>query len=125
MPLLRERPRQTQLTCPREGRAMRPIVVDGLRVERCDGCGGTWFDAEAMPLATRKAEGIPFITFDCPRCDGGCLEGWIDDVRVDVCASCHGVWLDRGELDEAKRRTPVNRHASERGSEFRMFLLRI
>ncbi|MBW1879412.1 MAG: zf-TFIIB domain-containing protein [Deltaproteobacteria bacterium] len=91
--------------------------VDGVEVDRCDQCGGFWFDAKELDhvLKHGKAallahgDGTGFTpgaedraTAICPRCltplvrvDSLAVEG----LHYDECAGCGGVWLDRGELE--------------------------
>ncbi|HUR68652.1 MAG TPA: zf-TFIIB domain-containing protein [Candidatus Thermoplasmatota archaeon] len=108
------------LECPHDGKAMAKVVVETVVIDRCETCGGTWFDAKELrrvahdreleALATRIPIGKAHASsFACPRCGGSCIEGHVDEVQVDTCVACHGVWLDRGELLEAQRQLKADR----------------
>lgn len=123
------------LECPHDGGEMQKHEVDGVLVDRCGACGGTWFDArelrrvahdkELEKIATR----LPLVKvtspFRCPRCGHECVEGHVAEVEVDTCTQCHGLWLDRGELVEAQRTLHTERLLRAAGSGFRSFLQRL
>lgn len=126
---------ETILACPRDARPMIKLRVDSTTLDRCEGCGGTWFDAkelarvaddkEVEALASRIPINAVNSPFDCPACGARCVEGRVDEVAVDTCMKCHGVWLDRGELGEAKRLVQTDRIMRSQGPGFRTFLARL
>lgn len=121
--------------CPRDGAAMAKLVAEHVTIDRCERCGGSWFDrrelrrvahdAEVEALATRLRQVRVQSGFPCPRCGGECVQSFVGEVEVDTCVACHGVWLDRNELEEAKRQVHVNRVLSEAPSGFRAALGRL
>ena len=123
------------LECPHDGRAMEKVDVDGVTIDRCASCGGTWFDAKELrrvahdkeleKLATRLPMVKVVSPFRCPRCGHECVEGHVADVEVDTCTTCNGVWLDKGELVEAQRLLKAERLLQQAGPGFRSFLMRL
>lgn len=128
-------PDDRALTCPRDGREMSKVARDGVVVDRCGGCGGHWLDARELKRVANDADvekaaawvGAYAQTspFACPRCAAKCYESFVEEVRVDTCGTCHGVWLDKGELDEAKRQTSVQRLVRSGGPDLRAFLRKL
>lgn len=123
------------LKCPHDGRAMEKQELDGVTIDRCSSCGGTWFDAKELrrvaddkeleKLATRLPMVKVASPFRCPRCGYECVEGHVAEVEVDTCTECHGVWLDKGELVEAQRMLKTERLLQHAGTGFRGFLQRL
>lgn len=106
------------------------IRLGDCRVDRCEDCGGIWFDKDELK-AVRDArdENLSWLDFDlwsdaarlesggtfidCPR-DGSPLYriGYgSSGVLVDVCPECRGIWLEMDELGKILRqlRDRVNR----------------
>ncbi len=81
-------------------------------VERCQVCGGIWFDRmeleSIMELAVAELiipPGAEETERCCPR-DGEIMFAFKypqTDVTVDMCKKCDGLWLDGGELTEIKK----------------------
>lgn len=123
------------LACPRDAAALDRVTVDGVALDKCPSCRGTWFDAtelrrvahdkELEKLASHVGKYPAQSGFPCPRCGGSCVAAFVGDVEVDTCAACHGVWLDAGELDEAKRQVEIRRAMAAAGPGFRDFLRRL
>jgi Zn-finger nucleic acid-binding protein len=100
---------------------MLVLELDGVEVDRCDRCGGTWLDAGELALVLetrgagadrlndalhRAADTRPTGSV-CPRCSRPLRELSIaadPDLMIDRCPRGHGVWLDRGEMAEARAR---------------------
>ena len=85
-----------------------PIQGLGVKLDRCPGCRGFWFEESELELLLGnkavKPFGIPaFATRDankpCPKCLAAlyefCYPG--TNTRVDACNTCLGVWLDNEE----------------------------
>lgn len=107
------------MRCPRDGKILDEIVIGHLSVDRCEECGGMWFDRDELAKAKdERDENLSWLdcdlwrdeeklkaggTFlDCPR-DGSPLyqiRYGESSVLTDVCLTCHGIWLDRDELDK-------------------------
>jgi membrane associated rhomboid family serine protease/Zn-finger nucleic acid-binding protein len=99
--------------CPRCTFPIEPVVTQGVEVDHCRRCGGTFFDAGEAPGAF--GEGARFAawhelwsaheaqpsTLRCPK-EGTLLQVHSvptsgAGVLVDVCPQCHGMWLDESE----------------------------
>jgi Zn-finger nucleic acid-binding protein len=109
------------MNCPKcEGRQLTPIQIAGTEVDRCEHCGGAWFDARELgallheerknlkPLAGGTGRGHDARRGKCPRDGRELLRVYSARDRVtvlDTCPDCGGIWLDAGEFD-ALRRNP-------------------
>lgn len=107
------------MKCPRDGKTLDEITVGRFGVDRCEDCGGMWFDRDELEkVKDERDENLSWLDFDlwsdeeklkaggtfvdCPR-DGSPLyqiRYGTSEVMADVCPKCHGVWLDRDELDK-------------------------
>ena len=103
---------------------MEPLVVVGVEIDRCPGCGGIWLDAgEIKSLAAQPAEALNQITEldhqspsvnsterglakdalekPCPACGGKLAHAIFGGTVVEHCNGCQGLYVDRGELQKA------------------------
>lgn len=107
------------MRCPRCGKLLKEVTIYDRRVDRCDECGGTWFDRDELKaVKDERDENLSWLDFDlwsdkdklksggtfidCPR-DGSPLyqiQYGPSQVMADVCRECRGVWLDKDELDK-------------------------
>lgn len=111
--------------CPACGSPMVAFELNGVEIDRCLQCGGTWLDtgeleqiaeladAEAGRLSqalTRAAEtGRDKPKRPCPRCDKklhAVAVGPRNPIEIDRCPAGHGLWFDKGEM-----RTLIDRFA--------------
>ena len=103
------------MNCPKcQAATLAEFKVEGVPVDRCSACGGTWFDAQelsrllaedARQVAELRRGGNDARLDDkrgrCPRDSAELLRMYsaIDrSVTLDACADCHGIWLDAGEF---------------------------
>ncbi len=108
--------------CPRCSELLWQRKFDGLILDGCRSCGGTWFDPREFDqllqhpelLVTvensfRKGEQPPIrpqATNLCPNCRKPLTpfrHPKIPSVALDSCPQCRGVWADEGELAEIHR----------------------
>jgi len=102
------------MICSRCGTTLSEITVDDIILDRCEKCGGIWFDfAELERILSRDTHGLRKLlpeyeshedkeieSLPCPRCDDVLirmrtpLEGMI----YYSCLTCYGRWLDGSEL---------------------------
>ena len=100
--------------CPQCKEPMVAFEFEGVEIDRCVVCGGTWLDVGelesitdlagvapgALSEAIQHAGGSPKTKRRCPRCARK-LEvirvGKKATVELDRCPLGHGLWLDRGE----------------------------
>lgn len=109
---------------------MAKATIDGLLLDQCQSCGGTWYDRGELDSHLRKNPGQDFATerppdsggaqfqlddlepvyLKCPHCKGIMQRSnyrKVSGVMVDVCMH-HGVFLDAGEL--ARIRAFIDSH---------------
>lgn len=92
-----------------------PLVVyelEGVEIDRCLTCGGTWLDSGELEqialLAKVKAGPLTEAVHRggegkhgkrrCPRCRGRLRVMHVNKVELDRCPYGQGLWFDRGEL---------------------------
>ena len=116
--------KKAQVSCPRCATAMRRDTVEGIELDFCDGCGGTWYDrgeleqhiatGEPDPGAApeqpadrefhREADTMDTRYLKCPFCANPMTRknwGRLSGIIVDVCGP-HGMFLDAGELEKIR-----------------------
>lgn len=111
--------------CPDCDTRMQPFwlpssKVEGAEVEldRCNDCGGVWFDAGELAEATRRAvtPGKQRTDRQCPECQvplvRGVLAGGVD---VETCAQCKGTFLEARDMDALTKRPAPKKTASAAG----------
>jgi Zn-finger nucleic acid-binding protein len=86
--------------------------LDGVEIDRCLRCSGTWLDAGEIDQLARL-EGAPdrlsaaVATADvgkkgerrCVRCSAKMRVVTIEKIEIDRCPRGHGLWFDRNELE--------------------------
>lgn len=108
------------MNCPRcAGNLNQEILKEtniSIEVDRCEGCGGTWFDKGELNKVEEVIEPVFFemrkipseidqlAALHCPTCELSPMllkaEHHRDEkVIIDYCDTCYGVWLDKGELE--------------------------
>lgn len=105
------------MRCPKcKSETLHEQTFDGVKIDRCSSCSGTWFDARELgQLLTAEANQVAGLRQgsantvadgklgNCPRDDSALLRIYsaIDrSVVLDACADCHGIWLDSGEFEK-------------------------
>ena len=97
---------------------LKEIKIDGIKIDRCEYCGGLWFDKDELKITRdNRDKNLSWLEFDlwedesklmvsgksvnCPRDKKPLfkIKYGSTDVMVDICLDCHGIWLDREELD--------------------------
>ena len=105
------------MRCPNCGSELRASSREGVAVDECPQCGGTWFDRGELSRAKESAdEDLRWLDYDifaeeeeskgvlserlCPRCGSAMYSRTYmeSSVVVDACPSRHGVFLDQGEF---------------------------
>lgn len=91
------------------------LDLDGVEIDRCDQCGGSWLDAGELALIIERGGSQPDRLNEalsravetrptdrrCPRCRRRLREialGADPEIHVDRCPWGHGLWCDRGEM---------------------------
>ena len=99
------------MDCPRCKKPLHEFLSQGVLIDYCTSCKGTWLDAgeaqffAADPRKVEAALGGELLEpkkslIMCPRCSGSMTEGGVfdKDYRLDRCDACAGVWFDAKEL---------------------------
>jgi Zn-finger nucleic acid-binding protein len=95
--------------CPSCDEAMVLFELEGVEIDRCLKCGGTWLDAGELELlagsgklaeALFRGAGEAHGGRPCVRCRAELRLLRVDGIEVDRCPRGHGLWLDRGELEK-------------------------
>jgi Zn-finger nucleic acid-binding protein len=98
--------------CPACREAMVVFELEGVQVDRCLSCGGTWLDAGELEELAVLAGGTPGRMAElleqgggekrgdrrCVRCPGKLRAVAFEGVEIDRCAQGHGLWFDRDEI---------------------------
>ena len=110
------------LTCPKCRYRMRVVTFAGVEVDRCEGCGGIWFDlleqedlrratgSEAVdsgdPETGRRFDQVGHIR--CPV-DGTPMVRMVDKGQphlwIESCPLCFGTFFDAGEFRDFREET--------------------
>src|SRR5262249_52273907 len=87
--------------------------LDGVEIDRCLRCAGTWLDAgeidqlarleggapDRMSAAVAKAGGGKKGERRCVRCSAKMRLVTVENVEIDRCPRGHGLWFDRNEME--------------------------
>jgi len=114
------------MNCPRCNTPLTTIAYEGLEIDKCNKCDGTWLDdGEITKIVNTKEEtfdpkliretlaqgftGIPKneqqTVVNCPKCQSGMKPinyDYSSGIILDRCPEGHGIWLDGGELEKAQ-----------------------
>ncbi|MFT3711320.1 MAG: zf-TFIIB domain-containing protein [Archangium sp.] len=103
----------TGTECPQCNKKMRTFMVQSrnpnknVELDRCHSCGGVWFDAGELELATGrsvKATAKPTNTRYCPRCLIPLLNAEMTGgIAVESCRHCKGTYLDARDIAQCAR----------------------
>ena len=119
--------------CPVCNEPMVAFELEGVEIDHCVSCQGTWLDAgeleQIAELAGARSEELIRATQvstegkrthrRCPRCPAKLREIRIGDdpaVQIDRCRFGHGLWFDRGEMLIA-----IRAYAGEQGGSVARF----
>ena len=100
--------------CPVCREPMVAFELEGIEIDRCLECGGTWLDAGELEAIAERAGGDAGelrgaleasragrrVRRRCPRCPHRLREFPVGrpEVILDHCPVGHGLWFDRGEM---------------------------
>ena len=102
--------------CPVCRQSMVAFELEGIEIDRCVECAGTWVDAGELELiaeaagasrgglfeALKTAQGRRHGGRRCPRCSRKLRVinlGTGKSVEIDRCPGGDGLWFDRGEME--------------------------
>lgn len=101
------------MQCPAcdRGRLVESMTKQGVLIDKCPDCDGTWLDRGELYLFSSKPKQLHARVQAgpgdhrpsqrrCPRCDAALqARGFLEaDLEVDECPGCEGLWFDAGEL---------------------------
>lgn len=104
--------RSMTLNCPTCDLALRQRSTDGVTVDYCASCNGTWYDPtelSSLLRATTTLESVdqnsaePPCTITCPQCDNeisATIYAHDSGIPVLKCSRCSGLWLVAGQLEK-------------------------
>lgn len=101
--------------CPHCGEAMVIFEFEGIEIDHCMECSGTWLDSGELELlgelegasqgklteALSSAKTDTRSNLRCPRCNRKMDTIHIQDekaIELERCHVGHGLWFDKGEL---------------------------
>jgi Zn-finger nucleic acid-binding protein len=98
--------------CPACNEPLVAFELEGVEIDRCLTCAGTWLDAGELEWLASRAGGPGGKLAEavlrgagprhgerrCVRCPGKLQVVAVDGVEVDRCPRGHGLWFDRSEL---------------------------
>jgi len=109
------------MNCPRDGTRLEEVKVEELVLDRCQSCGGAWFDfgvlervlsRDARTVEERLVEHPPAPMpqvehLSCPRCGDVLIRMRGSDARVTYygCLTCYGRWLDGSQMARLLKRS--------------------
>lgn len=99
--------------CPACKEAMVVFELDGVEIDRCLRCLGTWLDAGEIDQLARLEGGAPdrltaaVAAADagakgrrrCVRCSARMRVVTLEKIEIDRCPRGHGLWFDRNEME--------------------------
>jgi len=111
--------------CPKCGGTLQMVRQDNIEVDRCDQCGGLWFDMLELErlVKMRGSEAVDVGDvveggqhnqqgkIECPRCHTQMIR-MVDlhqhHIWFESCPVCYGKWFDAGEFADLKHDTVVD-----------------
>ena len=114
------------MKCLRCGADLATLAYEGVQIDRCPKCRGTWLDEREMARIVCVHEvtfapelvrttlaaahlGVPDgerqADLSCPKCRAGMKPvnyAYSSGIIVNACPAGHGVWLDGDELERAQ-----------------------
>lgn len=104
-------------TCPVCRVGLVVFELEGVEIDRCTRCRGTWVDAGELEVLAALAGGDADALGrqldtasagartdrPCPRCRRRMRRATVAGVEVDRCGRGHGTWLDAGETERLVR----------------------
>jgi Zn-finger nucleic acid-binding protein len=97
--------------CPACNEPMVVFELDGVEIDRCLKCAGTWLDSgeldrlagggtpDRMGAAIAGATGGRKAERRCVRCSARMEEITVQGVNIDRCPRGHGLWFDKSEME--------------------------
>jgi len=100
------------MQCPRCNNHLVILEYNGVEVDHCYRCGGTWLDTGEIQLLFHNHTHLTFytseltdkisITIKCPYCKKVMPNIHFENeekIVINKCPDEHGLWFDKGELE--------------------------
>jgi Zn-finger nucleic acid-binding protein/membrane associated rhomboid family serine protease len=106
-----------KMDCPDCQSAMTPYLCESAVIDKCDQCGGIWFDKNELSIFQQSVkkydltdlkveEGLLDLSgryqiSECPRCKQALVEqaqGTFKKVHLQCCTKCRGQWVKSDQL---------------------------
>jgi Zn-finger nucleic acid-binding protein len=98
--------------CPACNQLLIVFELEGVEIDHCVACGGTWLDAGELDQLALLAGAKPGRLAEvleqgggdaradrrCVRCPSKLRAVKLDGIEIDRCGHGHGLWFDRGEV---------------------------
>jgi len=99
--------------CPACNEPLVVFELDGVEIDRCLRCSGTWLDSGEIGQLARMRKGLP-DRLDaaisqagegtkgerrCVRCSAKMRLVTLERIEIDRCPRGHGLWFDRNEME--------------------------
>ena len=98
----------SRIICPECMRPMSRVNLEGVEIDVCPGCKGTWFDEGELAFFTSLDDDIPDLElkdraskYNCPHCTEPMREMVFKapfNLLVDRCPHGHGVYCEANEF---------------------------
>ncbi|MGK7872256.1 MAG: zf-TFIIB domain-containing protein [Xenococcaceae cyanobacterium] len=127
------------MECPRTGKPMIEVDINGVKIDVSTGCGGIWFDKfefqkfdepheSAGEQLIEISEKYRNDDIDCekrlqsPRHPDVTMMRYYFSVKrkieIDECPQCGGIWLDSGELQQIRELFPSSEAKNQAADEY-------
>jgi len=107
------------MDCPRCKAVLKDNILGGVVYQKCDKCGGFWFDKGELHQIRQEKDWFKIATniekatshvkkgsLACPRCSESLKTieySHETGIKVEVCPICEGLWLDSAEIQAIKK----------------------
>lgn len=129
------------MKCPKCSNDLVHEIYEGIEIDRCSECNGTWLDEDELPKILESREekfdeklieetftlafaGVPQdenrSIERCPKCNKAMKAinyNYSSGIIIDRCPDDHGVWLDANELDSIQAYFEKNQDDFEKNKE--------
>ena len=129
------------MKCPKCSNDLVHEIYEGIEIDRCTECSGTWLDEDELPKILESREekfdeklieetftlafaGVPHdenrSIERCPKCNKAMKAinyNYSSGIIIDRCPDDHGVWLDANELDSIQAYFEKNQDDFEKNKE--------
>ena len=106
------------VNCPKCDVTMQSITLGHVKVDRCEACGGMWFDGREHEVLAQSKENVAKLDtmtpsvgakknvvrdIDCPVCHVRMIRMSVPSqshIKYESCPVCYGSFFDAGEMKD-------------------------